>query len=159
MVFREIEGRDRDAWVRMRDGLWPESEGVHRREVEDFFAGRLTIPEAVIIAEVDGQVAGFAELSIRPYAEGCRTNRVGYLEGWYVDPAQRRRGLGRGLVSAAEAWARSAGCTEFASDASPDNDGSIAAHLACGFDNAGMVVCFSKSLQPGPGGAESDGTS
>ena len=38
------------------------------------------------------------------------------------------------------------GCTELASDAQPDNETSIAAHLALGFSDEGLVRCFSKKL-------------
>ena len=87
-----------------------------------------------------------SELSIRPYAEGCRTDRVAFLEGWFVRPDARGRGVGRALVAASEEWARSQGCSEFASDAEVDNDASTAAHLALGFRDEGLVRCFSKKL-------------
>ena len=96
-----------------------------------------------------GEVVGFCELSIRAYAEGCRSDRVGYLEGWYVAPGERRRGVGRELVAAAERWARDQGCAEFASDAAVDNTASSAAHLALGFSDAGVIRCFRKRLDGG----------
>ncbi len=74
------------------------------------------------------------------------TDRVGYLEGWFVVPEARRRGTGRALVRAAEHWARSQNCSEFASDAQPDNEQSALAHLALGFADVGMVRCFRKDL-------------
>ena len=52
----------------------------------------------------------------------------------------------RVLLRAAEEWGRAQGCTEFASDADPENAISIDAHLALGFEDAGMVRCFRKSL-------------
>lgn len=61
------------------------------------------------------------------------SSQVAYVEGWFVVPEIRRRGLGRALVSAAEEWGRVQGCTEFASDTLPDNRASAAAHLALGF--------------------------
>ena len=52
--------------------------------------------------------------SLRPYAEGCATTPVAFLEAWFVSPERRRRGVGRALVATAEAWARGRGCHEFA---------------------------------------------
>lgn len=132
----------------MRAALWPE-EGAdpHAREVEEFFEGRRSMPLEVLIAEdSDGRVIGFAELSIRPYAEGCATDRVAFLEGWYVDPEHRRRGAGRALVRSAEAWAITQGCTEFGSDALLDNTLSAEAHAALGFDEVAQIRCFVKRL-------------
>jgi aminoglycoside 6'-N-acetyltransferase I len=83
----------------------------------------------VLLAEdAVGDIVGIAELSIRAYAEGCRTDRVAYLEGWYVVPEARRQGVGRALIESAEEWARAQGCTEFASDIQPANEVSAAAH-------------------------------
>jgi aminoglycoside 6'-N-acetyltransferase I len=71
---------------------------------------------------------------------------VAYLEGWFVLPEIRKRGVGRALVVAAEEWGRSQGCREFASDADPKNDVSKAAHAALGFVDVGLVRCFRKDL-------------
>jgi len=136
---------DADAVARLRHALWPDgSEAEHRREIERFFVGGQTA--AVLVAEDPSGLLGFAELSIRPYAEGCETDRVGFLEGWFVRPEARHRGIGRKLVAAAEAWARSFGCTEFASDAEADDAPSAAAHRALGFSDVGLIRCFRKSL-------------
>jgi len=43
-----------------------------------------------------------------------------------------RRGVGRALVQAAEAWAAAQGCTEMASDTDSDYPSSPAAHAALG---------------------------
>ena len=133
----------------MRLALWPEgSEAEHRQEIELFFGAQFPRdPWAVLLAEnAEGHVLGFAELSIRPYAEGCRGSRVAYLEGWFVQPEARNLGVGRALVVAAEEWGRGQGCTELASDTQPENDASSAAHRALGFTEVGMVRCFKKDL-------------
>jgi aminoglycoside 6'-N-acetyltransferase I len=139
---------DTSAWLHMRCALWPEgSEAEHRSEIDQFFAGQLRDPLEVLLATTaSGEAIGFAELSIRAYAEDCVTDRVAYLEGWYVAPEARRQGVGRALVSAAEKWAVVQGCTEFASDALIDNDVSAAAHRALGFAETVQLRCFRKAL-------------
>jgi aminoglycoside 6'-N-acetyltransferase I len=139
---------DARVWRSMREALWPDAApGEHATEVERFFAGRLRMPLAVLLAlDEAGAPAGFVELSIRPYAEDCVTDRVAYLEGWYVAPEHRRRGVGRALVEAAESWAHEQGCTEFGSDALIDNEVSAAAHRALGFTETARIRCFRKAL-------------
>lgn len=102
---------------------------------------------AVLVADRgNGSLAGFVEIGSRNYAEGCVTSPVAYLEGWYVDPEARRKGLGRRVQRAAEDWARANGFTEMASDAELHNDVSVQSHLALGFEEVERQVCFRKSL-------------
>jgi aminoglycoside 6'-N-acetyltransferase I len=146
---RSARPDDAAGWLRMREELWPEGESSgHAREIEQFFAGTLKMPLEVLLAvDERGRPVGFAELSIRNYAEDCVTDRVAYLEGWYVDAEWRRRGVGKALVAAAEAWARAQGCTEFGSDALLENETSAAAHRALGFEETVRIRCFRKELR------------
>jgi aminoglycoside 6'-N-acetyltransferase I len=146
MTVRPAAPADVKGWLRMRCALWPEGQNDHPAEIEDFFAGHAREPLAVLVAEDGGSLLGFVELSIRNIAEGCSSGRVAYLEGWYVEPSERRRGIGRALVAGAEQWGRTQGCTEFGSDAEIENDASAAAHLALGFEEVERVRCFRKSL-------------
>jgi aminoglycoside 6'-N-acetyltransferase I len=147
-MVRFVQPADAGAWLTMRVALWPEGTSEsHRREIDQFLAGALHMPLAVLMAVGDaGEIVGFVELSIRPYAEDCVTDCVAYLEGWYVVPEMRRRGTGRALVAAAEDWARAQGCTEFASDAILDNLESAAAHEALGFTETVQIRCYRKDL-------------
>jgi aminoglycoside 6'-N-acetyltransferase I len=146
-IIRRVNADDAAAWLRMREALWPDETGSHAQEVRDYLAGRLNMPLEVLLAVDDaGTPLGFVELSIRAYAEDCITDRVAYLEGWYVVPDARRQGIGAALVRAAEDWGRAQGCTEFASDAVLDNDVSAAAHRALGFDETVQIRCFKKNL-------------
>ena len=146
-MIRRVTTDDAGAWLRMREALWPDETGSHAQEIQDFLAGRLNMPLEVLLAVDDaGTRVGFVELSIRSYAEDCMTDRVAYLEGWYVVPGARRQGIGAALVRAAEAWGRAQGCTEFASDALLDNDVSAAAHAALGFEETVQIRCFKKQL-------------
>jgi aminoglycoside 6'-N-acetyltransferase I len=146
MKIRLLENSDRGEWLRMRCKLWPGEESALAEEVDRFYSGTLLEPQAVFVAEESGRLVGFVELSIRPHAEGCRTQRIGYLEAWYVDVKTRRRGIGRTLVNAAENWARNQGCVEFASDSELSNEISAKAHLAIGFEEAETIRCFYKKI-------------
>jgi aminoglycoside 6'-N-acetyltransferase I len=131
----------------MREALWPSAPGKHAGEVDRYFAGKLREPIEVLLAFDDqGEALGFIELSIRAYVEGCVTDHVAFVEGWYVEPAARGQGVGAALIGAAETWARFQGCTELGSDAEVDNVSSAAAHRALGFIETGVVRCFKKSL-------------
>lgn len=146
--MRSATARDASVWLALRHALWPEgSEAEHGEEIDRFFRGPASEPLAVLLAvDATGQALGLAELSIRPQAEGCHTDRVAYLEGWFVVPDARGRGVGRALVAAAEEWGRSQGCREFASDTQADNKVSAAAHRALGFREVGQLRCFRKDL-------------
>ena len=147
MRVRPIEPGDAEAWLKMRRALWPDDGTEHEREIDQFFTQARSMPLEVLIAlDTNRGVVGFVELSIRNYAEDCVTDRVAYLEGWYVIPEARRRGVGRALVAAAEEWGRSQGCVEFASDAVLDNNESAAAHRALRFTETAQIRCFRKDL-------------
>jgi aminoglycoside 6'-N-acetyltransferase I len=144
---RHAKPEDADQWLALRRELWPEEgPGTHFSEPQH---GPGSMPEAVLLAVEGDRVVGFAEVSRRAYAEGCETSPVGFLEGWYVVASRRRQGVGRALVQAAEAWARSLGCTEFASDALAENSASAAAHRALGFEEVEIIRCFRKGLETG----------
>lgn len=145
--IRPVHPDDASTWEQMRRELWPQSPEDHPKEIALFFEGTLAEPVHVFMAFTDtGEPVGFAELSIRNYAEGCSTNRVAYLEGWFVVAEYRGRGVGTALLKAAEAWGRTQGCTEIASDAEIENAISITAHRALGFSETARLVCYRKTL-------------
>ncbi|HET9986695.1 MAG TPA: aminoglycoside 6'-N-acetyltransferase [Longimicrobiales bacterium] len=146
-IVRPVHPSDAADWERMRQALWPSAPGEHAREIAAFFAGARRDPAHALLAVDDsGRAVGFAELSIRSSAEGCRSGRVAYLEGWFVEAPVRRTGVGAALVRAAEAWGRAQGCTELASDTAIDNPGAAAAHRSLGFAEVDRIVCFRKEL-------------
>jgi aminoglycoside 6'-N-acetyltransferase I len=70
-----------------------------------------------------------------------------YLEGIFVLPQHRGRGISHLLCRAAEDWGARQGIREFASDSDIDNELSIKAHLGLGFEEADRVVCFRKLIE------------
>ncbi len=130
--------------------LWPEGAlEEHTAELKELLGGHpaSTMPLVLLVAEEHGKVIGFVEVGLRSHADGCDPTRpAGFLEGWYVDPEHRRRGVGRALVQAAEAWARSQGCTELGSDTWLDSEDSQRAHESLGFEVVDRCVHYRKKL-------------
>ena len=130
----------------MHDSLWPGSLRDHEVETQKYFSTGGDRP-MVFVAEADEQLVGFLELDFRKYAPECLSSPVPFIEGWYVEPAWQRQGVGRALVEAAEARALELGYTEIASDVEIDNTGSIAAHRALGYEEVERTVAFRRSLK------------
>jgi len=141
--IRPLQTPDLPAYHLLRIALWPDSAGDFEREVSEILN---TDHLASFVAEQDGVLVGFAEVSLRAYAEGCESSPVGYLEGWYVAPTHRNTGVGRRLVEAAEDWARAKGCSEMASDTELHNTQSQQAHARLDYQEVERMVCFRKTL-------------
>lgn len=151
MNVRLATKADADSWSALRAALWPEEDSQRlRADVQGFFGGEIpeTMLVAVFLAEADdGTLAGMLELSLRPYADGCESSPVPYVEGWYVAESFRRRSVGAMLVKAAEEWAQERGHTEMASDALLENTISERAHKSLGFDEVERAIRFRKALK------------
>ena len=150
MRARPIQPGDRAEWLRLLSGLYPDhAQTDHLPLIDAFFSGgthQELLPTEVFACErPQGGLAGFLELSIRNYAEGC-SGPVPYVESWYVDPDVRGQAVGRLLMTAAEEWARARGYRELASDTELDNLGSQKAHEALGFEEVERAVHFRKFL-------------
>jgi aminoglycoside 6'-N-acetyltransferase I len=146
MDVRVCQRADDTEWLRMRRALWPQLAAADEAKDAEEWRNR---PDATVLVVVraDGTgLAGFAEVGERAYADGCDTSPIAYLEGWYVDPDMRRRGLGAALVRAAEEWARGQGYRELASDALLENTTSQQAHVALGFTEVERAVKYCKTL-------------
>jgi len=114
---RHVARKDGSVWEKLRGDLWPDGMADHAREIASFFAGTLEEPVAVLLSEnANGEILGFVELSIRLDVEGLEGKRTGYVEGLYVRPEFRQRGVARTLLLESRGWARQQACTAFASD-------------------------------------------
>ena len=129
----------------MRAALWPDEDPD---ELYSDLAELLADPTQVaFVAERgEGRLCGFAEASVRRYANSNDESPCAFLEGWWVDEDVRRSGVGRVLLAAVEDWARARGFTELGSDALLDNTLSHQVHRALGFEERERVVYFRKWL-------------
>ena len=144
-TIRRAAPEDKQEWIRMRQGLWPDAPLEYLTfDLDELLAD----PDAAVFVAADsqGRLVGLLEAGLRAYGEGCETSPVGYIEAWYVDPHVRGQKLGRDLVHAAEHWAREKSCTEMASDTWLENEVSIAAHLKLGYWEVERLVHFVKRL-------------
>jgi len=135
-------------WLPLRHALWPDTTRAdHAGEAAALLRSDRQV---AFIAQVE-EAAGFAEASIRhDYVNGCASPvgaPVAFLEGLYVVPSQRRRGVARALCAAVAEWGRARGCLELASDTPLDNLDSQAMHIALGFTQTGRVVFFRRTLK------------
>ena len=143
--IRRATADDKQAWLHMRQGLWPEAPLDYLSLDLDRMLGDER--KAVFVAaNAEGDLAAFIEVGLRDVAEGCETSPVGYIEAWYVDPHVRGQKLGREMMLAAEQWAREKGMSEMASDTWIDNDSGIQVHQRLGYYEVDRLVHFAKRL-------------
>jgi aminoglycoside 6'-N-acetyltransferase I len=147
IAIRTYRRGDESEWLRLRYALWgdePSDKESLREEMGVIIAARNH--DALFAIAPDGHCCGFAEVSIRPFADGCISRDIGYLEGWYVEETCRRQGIGRHLVEAAAEWSRQRGASEMGSGCEIDNETSYRAHLALGFIEATRTINFGKKI-------------
>jgi aminoglycoside 6'-N-acetyltransferase I len=150
IIVRPMHAGDRAVWAHMRAALWPEeSAAAHAKAIDELLAG--SEAWGFIAEAAGGGAAGFAEIAIRKYANGCESAPVAFLEGIWIEPQFRRRGVAAQLIAHAEAFVIMRGFRELGSDTQIDNAASQAAHAAWGFSETERVVYFRKLLKPPAG--------
>lgn len=149
MTVTPLTALPNPAWLALRQALWPDaSADEHLEEMAEQLAepGRFG---PFIATVADGTPLGLAEVALRTdYVNGTESSPVAFLEGLYVVPAARRRGVARALLQAVTAWAQAQGCRELASDTALDNHVGQAVHSGLGFRETERVVYFQIDLAP-----------
>lgn len=134
-----------DDWLRFRESVYSGLDrGFHRQEMEIYFAA--ADKTCLLACNEAGTACGMIELSLRNVVDGCLSSPVGYIEGIYVDPAQRGSGIATTLLQHAEAWCRAHGCTEIATDAELDHEDAQRFHQHMGFEETYRIVQYRKDL-------------
>lgn len=131
--------------TKMALDLWPDNS--YEELFEDLKKLMDKYKNIFLLSVTDGIISGFIHMSIRTdYVEGAHSSPVGYIEGIYVKPQFRRRGVGRLLVKGGEAWAKAKGCSQVGSDIEIDNNTSYDFHRKIGFMEANRLISFIKDI-------------
>jgi phosphinothricin acetyltransferase len=112
---------------------------IDRSEAQwaDLIAARLADGRAFYVAEVDGEVAGYATYSqFRPDNDGYRFTMEHSV---YLSDAAQGKGFGRILLITIEEHARVAGHKSMIGAIDGDNTSSIAFHTALGYKEVGRI--------------------
>jgi [ribosomal protein S18]-alanine N-acetyltransferase len=132
MTIRDARPRDLDAIARLENESF-ETDRVSRRSLREF----LRAPHRpVIAATIDDELAGYVLVSLR---KGARALRIYSLA---VDTRFGRRGVGRALLQACEAYGRRHRRTALTLEVRYDNTSAIALYESCGFRQYGEHVHY-----------------
>ncbi|HOC13408.1 MAG TPA: N-acetyltransferase family protein [Propionicimonas sp.] len=126
-IYNDSVVRDTASW-----DLLPWSPVQHA----EWYATKVEHGWPVLVAEVDGEVAGYATYGqFRPKAGFT----LSMEHSVYLRPAFQGRGLGRALMTAIIAAARENGVHVLIGGLSADNDASFALHRSLGFVEVGRL--------------------
>jgi aminoglycoside 6'-N-acetyltransferase I len=145
IFIREMNETDTAVWAEMRHALWPFTTAEENRKniAKMLAAGDMW---GFVAIDASGAPAGFAEVALRRYANGCEESPVPFLEGIWVASEYRRRGIGQEIIAHIGRFLRDQGFRELGSDALLDNTVSHDAHRNWGFTETERVVYFRKPL-------------
>jgi [ribosomal protein S18]-alanine N-acetyltransferase len=127
IVVREARPRDLDAIAKLENDSF-ETDRVSRRSLREF----LRAPHRpVILATIDDALAGYALVALR------KTTRAVRIYSLAVDARFARRGVGRALLQACEAYARRHRRAALTLEVRYDNASAIALYESAGFRQFG----------------------
>lgn len=130
----------------IRSAAETEIEAIYALECASFSADRLSrralrrflrsSHRPLLAARSLGQVVGFVLISLTPHARSAR------VYSFAVDPAHRRRGVGRELLHAAERYARAHNRWALRLEARYDNAPAIALYRRMGYREFGRYPSY-----------------
>jgi len=125
----EAVGAEQEGWL-IAAGLW-RSVSEERRYLK---AIRRHQYAAVLVAETEGRVVGRLSIGRDTHPASEHVADVGLM----VAEGYRRRGIGRALMEAAEAWARDVGVRKIELHVFPHNEAALALYEQLGYRRVGV---------------------
>jgi ribosomal protein S18 acetylase RimI-like enzyme len=101
----------------------------------ELFRAQLVSPhETIFLAERGGRIVGLMRCVESPVSPLLLPDRYCYVSSVYVRPADRRRGVLRALLAAADAWCDERGISEMRLHSATSSTGAAGAWDALGFE-------------------------
>ncbi len=99
-----------------------------------FLKSQLAQPDVIVlVAEAQGRLLGYAYAASEGFDYMSLRGPAGLIHDLFVDPASRRRGIGRLLMEAAMAGLKSMGCERFVLSTAHRNEAARNLFAAMGF--------------------------
>jgi len=141
MRLKPIKKQDFPEWRAMRKALYLGTEAEFLdQEMEAIIKHGMC--SCFCIKNDNAETIGLVELSERNIADGCLSSPVAYLEGLYLKPEYRSKGLGREVILQVMSLCRESGFSELATDTNFDNFRARAFYKALGFEELEHCVGF-----------------
>ncbi len=97
----------------------------------------------VLLAKSDKEYIGFIHISIRSgFVEGADRTPVGYVDGIYVKPDFRRKGVAKELYHAGLEWLKSKKCTQVGGDIGINNNLCPDFYIGMGFKEVNRRIFY-----------------
>jgi aminoglycoside 6'-N-acetyltransferase I len=147
VLIEACESTEHPGWLRLRQALWPDCPREEHLSEMSTLIGNPQRYGQFVAYSASREAIGLVEASVRhDYVNGTESSPVAFLEGLYVVPQARRKGIAAALVARMCEWAQRAGCRELASDAVLENSVGHVVHRALGFEETERVVFFRRKL-------------
>lgn len=143
--IKEANEHDLDSLTELAIALWPENEFSElRKEFEQLLNSD---KDKVIVCLMHAQLIAFIHISVRSdYVEGSQDSPTGFVEGIYVEPEYRKRGISKKLIKEGESWLKTKGCSQIGSDIEQSNITSYHFHKSVGFKEVNRLIAFIKDI-------------
>lgn len=141
LEIREATKDDLPDWARLRLELWPDNT-IETLTIEAQESLESKNAVCFFCLDQNGQAQGFIEAAIyhndeKPYC---------HVEGWYLRPEYRRKGIGGELMDHVEQWALHRSISILTSDTDEGFPISPKAHAKAGFKTIHTMTIFLKEI-------------